>query len=40
MIVRSTTVRKMGAYMDPSRLQERSLTAAVEKRRVHISGLV
>ena len=31
---------KMGAYMDPSRLQERSSTAAVEWRRVHISGLV
>jgi hypothetical protein len=26
--------------MDPSRLQERSLMAAVERRRVHISGLV
>src|SRR5579864_2919433 len=29
-----------GAYMDPSRLQERSSTAAVERRRVHISGLI
>jgi hypothetical protein len=29
-----------GSYMDPSRMQELSSTAAVERRRVHISGLV
>ena len=37
---RTRSAKKWEAYMDPSRMQERSSTAAVERRRVHISGLV